>query len=182
MIEKVRFGESVSAVLQGMMEDGWNVLAVLTNVEHGGSLVIPGKNIVSNQGDKYYAQRAAGETATILFHSIGGLRMGSANTAPVKTATDVTTFLAGSGHTVAAGYPKTNDTDADNTGALVDAVTWFYSYTTAEGNVSGIQEGAIVDNITTPTQCVSHFLFAASFSKTSANTLKVFVNHTFNGV
>jgi hypothetical protein len=48
--------------------------------------------------------------------------------------------------------------------------------------VSGIIEGAIVDDRTTPTAALTHFLFAASFNKTSSDTLKVFVNHTMNGV
>ncbi len=181
MIEKVRFGESVLAVLQGLAKDGWNVLAVLEHVDTGNKIIVPGRNIVTNNGDKYYAQKAVGETPTNDF-TAGGLRMGSSATAPTKADNDVTTFLTGTGKVEDATYPKTNDNDADNTGALVDAVSWRFSYGTGEGNASGIQEGAIVDNITTPTAALTHFLFGASFSKTSSNTLKVFVNHTFNGV
>jgi hypothetical protein len=179
MIEKVRFGEDVIAIIGGFIADGWNVLAILDNPAQESRLIIPGKNIVTNDGDTYYAQKAAGEAADDAWV---GLRLGSDNTAPVKTDTDVTTFLAGTGKATTAGYPKTNDDDSDNTGALVDAVTWSFSYTTAEGNVTGIEEGAIVDNLTTPTAALTHFLFAASFDKTSSNTLKVLVNHTFTGV
>ena len=75
----------------------------------------------------------------------------------------------------------TNDSDGDNTGSGVDIVSWRYSYLTTEGNVSGIIEGAIVDDDTTPTGALTHFLFAASFNKTSSDTLKVFVNHEFAG-
>ena len=81
-----------------------------------------------------------------------------------------------------ATYPQTDDQDGDNTGAGVDIVTWRYSYTTAQGNVVDIIEGAIVDNDTTPTAALCHFLFAGIFTKTSSDTLKVFVNHTFTGV
>jgi hypothetical protein len=159
----------------------FNVLAVLGN--QSGQVLIPAANIVTNDGDIYYAQMVCGETPTDDFdHSNAGLRLGSANTAPAKTDTDVTTFLSSSGHALDATYEKTNDGDADNTGAGTDIVTWRYSYTTSEGNVSGIQEGAIVDNRTTPTAALTHFLFASSFSKTSSDTLKVFVNHTMNGV
>jgi len=159
------------------------VVAVLENVKTGRRKIIHGVNIVTNDGDKYYAQMAAAETPTDDFDGASsGLRLGSDNTTPTKSDTDVTTFLSGTDHALDAGYEKTNDDDGDNSGAGVDIVTWRYSYTTAQGNANGIIEGAIVDNRTTPTKALSHFLFAASFNKTSSDTLKVFVNHTFNGV
>ena len=157
------------------------ILAVLRNDTLGMELIVPGINIVTDDGDTYYAQMAGGETPTNDF-SAGGLRLGSDATSPTKSDTDVTTFLATSGHALDATYEKTNDGDSDNTGAGVDILTWRFSYLTSEGNVSAIEEGAIVDNITTPTVALTHFLFAATFSKTSSDTLKVFVNHTFTGV
>jgi len=154
-----------------------NVVAVIER-EDGSEEYIPGANIVTNDGDQYYAEAAVGSPSW----SVAGLRLGTSNTAVAKTDTDVTTFLTGSGKAIDATYPKTNDADTDNTGAGVDIVTWTTSYTTSEGNGTGIQEGAIVDNITTPTKALCHFLFAASFDKTSSDTLKVIVNHQFNGV
>lgn len=157
------------------------VLAVLDGPM--GRIVIPGLNVVTNSGDLYYAQSAAGETPTDDFDAAAsGLRLGDSNTAPTKSDTDVTNFLAGTGHALDATYEKTNDGDADNTGAAVDTVTWRYSYLTSEGNAVGIEEGAIVDNRTTPTDALTHFLFAALFDKTSSDTLKVFVNHNMLGV
>jgi hypothetical protein len=176
------------SVLDGLMADEriqivGRVIAVLENKKTGNKKIIHGVNIVTNDGDTYYAQSACGETPDDDFDAAaGGLRLGSDNTTPTKTDTDVTTFLAGSGHALDATYEQTDDQDSDNTGAGVDIVTWRYSYLTSEGNVSGIIEGAIVDNRTTPTAALTHFLFAASFNKTSSDTLKVFVNHTFNGV
>lgn len=157
------------------------VTAVLRDLRLEREIVIPGLNIVTNDGDTYYAQVAAGEAPDDDF-TAGGLRLGDDNTAPTKTDTDVTNFLAGTGHAEDATYPQTNDGDGDNSGAGVDIVTWRFSYTTGEGNANGIIEGAIVDNTTTPTAALTHFLFAASFNKTSSDTLKVFVNHTMNGV
>lgn len=159
------------------------VLAVLRQPVLGMELVVPGLNIVTNDGDAYYAQMACGETPDDDFDGAsGGLRLGSDNTTPTKSDTDVTTFLSGSGHALDATYEQTDDSDSDNTGAGVDVVTWRFSYTTGEGNVSSIIEGAIVDDLTTPTAALTHFLFAASFDKTSSDTLKVFVNHTMNGI
>jgi hypothetical protein len=159
------------------------VLAILRNELLAAELIIPGVNIVTNDGDLYYAQSICGEVPTDDFDAaVSGLRLGSDNTAPTKTDTDVTTFLATSGHALDATYEKTNDADVDNTGAGADIVTWRYSYLTSEGNVNNIIEGAIVDNRTTPTAALTHFLFGGVFSKTASDTLKVFVNHEVLGV
>lgn len=159
------------------------VLAVLRNELLAAELIVPGVNIVTDAGDIYYAQSAAGETPDDDFNGANsGLRLGGDNTAPTKSDTDVTTFLSGTGKALDATYEKTNDDDTDNTGAAANVVTWRYSYATGEGNTTGIIEGAIVDNRTTPTAALTHFLFAASFDKTSNDTLKVFVNHLFEGV
>jgi hypothetical protein len=177
LVEQMMAGRERQVVITG------TVLAVLRNPELGLELRVPGLNIVTNDGDQYYAQMACAETPTDDFDGASsGLRLGSDNTSPTKSDTDVTTFLSGTGHALDAGYEETNDPDSDNTGAGVDVVTWRYSYATGEGNANGIQEGAIVDDRTTPTAALTHFLFAASFNKTSSDTLKVFVNHEMSGV
>lgn len=158
------------------------IVAVLQNVETGEVRVYEGKNLVGDKGDKYYAQMATDTVVTDNFAAAAaGLRLGSDVTAPNKTSADVLTLLAGTQHATDATYPKTSDNDADNTGAGADIVTWRYSYTTSEGNVTTIIEGAIVDNRTTPTGALTRFTFATVFSKTNSDTLKIFVNHTFNG-
>lgn len=161
------------------------VLAIKRHAWLDLELVIPGLNIVTNNGDLYYAQMSCGESpaSTIDYDgSNGGLRLGSGSTSPTKSSNDVTTFLAGTGHALDATYEKTNDSDSDNTGAATDTVTWRYSYTTSEGNVSGINEGAIVDNRTTPNTALTHFLFASTWAKTSSDTAKIFANHNALGV
>lgn len=155
------------------------IVIVIENQETGEKTIIEGRNIVTNDGDKYYAQKSVDEAPDDTFV---GLRLGDDDTNPIKADTDVGNFLAGTGQTTFSGYPKTNDDDGDNTGAGLDIATWKYYYTTAQGNASGIVEGAIVDDIVTPTAALTHFEFTASFDKTSNDTLKIFVNHTFNGV
>jgi len=113
--------------------------------------------------------------------TIAGLRLGSADTAPTKTDTDVTTFIASTGKALTAGWEKTNCTDTNNSGGGVDIVTWKYTYAAADFTAAAIKEGAIVDNITTPTAALSHFLFAASFAITASQALIVYVNHEFLG-
>lgn len=159
------------------------VLAVKRHAYLDLELVIPGINIVTDAGDIYYAQNAAGEAPDNDFDGANsGLRLGDDNTAPTKSDADVSNFLAGTAHALDGGYEKTDDDDADNTGAGENIVTWRYSYSTSEGNAADIVEGAIVDDRTTPTAALTHFLFGASFTKTSSDTLKVFVNHEFSGI
>lgn len=159
------------------------VLAVLRNPELERELLIPGLNIVTNAGDEYYAESSVAETPTNDFDAAGaGFRLGTSNTAPTKTDTDVTTEDSAGRKATDATYPRTSDPDGDNTGSGNDIVTWRVSYTTAEAIITGIWEGAIVDNRTTPTAALTHFLFAASFNKTASDTLKVFVNHEMLGV
>lgn len=153
-----------------------NVVACISSDK--GDEYIPGANIVTNDGDEYYAGAAVGAPSW----SVAGLRLGTGSTAPTKTDTDVTTFVSTSDKATDATYPKVNDDDVDNTGAGLDVVSWRVTYTTSEANATGINEGALVDSVTTPTKALCHFLFAASFDKTSNDTLKVFVNHSFTGV
>ena len=155
-----------------------NVLAILRN-ERGGTL-IPAHNIVTDDGDLYYAQRAASETPTNAF---GVHELGSAGT-PGKTAIRSGFTVIGSTEKAhAATYPKTNDGDADNTGAGADIVTYLASYTKADFNANGITHGWIT-NVTPAAgeKLLTGYAFAASFNKTANDTLKIFVNHTMNGI
>ena len=176
MVWETTSKKKLRELIKGHQEEGWNVHAVLKCKDT--YIYIAGKNLVTDAGDQYYAESVVGTPSW----TVGGMRLGTGTTAPTKTDTDVTTVLAGSEKAIDTGYPVTNDTDPDNTGAGVDVVTWRVSYGTAEANGTGIAEGAIVDDINTPTKALTHFLFSATFDKTSNDTLKVIVNHTFNGV
>ena len=158
-------------------------LAVLSRAD-GSVERYHGLNVVTDDGDIYYAQMAAGEAPDNEFTtSPAGLRLGDDNTAVDKTDTDVTSFLAGTGHTVDATYPKTDDDDPNNAAdADENVLSWRYSYGTTEGNAVDIIEGAIVDDIVTPTVALNHFLFDGVFTKTAADTLAVTINHQFLGV
>lgn len=198
MKEKIRTKESILVVLTGkrpqkkhqkfmeMLYKFWyfkikknNILAI----KYKGNTVIkciPGKNLVTNDGDLYYAKKAAGE---VPIYSYVGIRLGSSSTPVTKTDTDVTTETSPVSRKLTdVGYPRTDDPDSANTEADVDVVTWRYSYTIEEGNTTGIVEGAIVDDIDDPTSALTHFLFSESFDKTDDQSMKIFVNHGFNGV
>ena len=145
-------------------------------------------NLVTNDGEIYYAKKGAGETpATNEAFSAGRFEMGT--TAYTEAETDAftnfdvstTSKISGSRQTFTAGYPKTNDTaDTDNTGDATDAVSYAVNYSASAWNDTDVEQGCIHDNSSpvSATKLLSVFSFT-SFAKTSSDTLKVFVNHAF---
>lgn len=166
-----------------------NIVAVLGKKE--GKSIVPkwifGKNIVTNDGDIYYAKKSAGETPATNENFIQGrmeLRTGAATPAKGDTYTNVTTPVTASRETISATYPKTNDTgDADNTGDAIDAVSYQHDWTAASFSATAIIGGCIHDNASPvgATKLLTHFDIT-SFNKTTSDTLKIFTNHTVNGV
>ena len=145
-------------------------------------------NLVTNDGEIFYAKQGAGETpATNENFQSGRFEMGT--TAYTEAETDAfTNFdvsgsskISGSRQTFTSGYPKTNDTgDSDNTGDAEDAVSYAVNYAAAAWSDTDVEQGCIHDNASpvSATKLLSVFSFT-SFAKTSSDTLKVFVNHAF---
>ena len=164
-----------------------NICIVKENTLTGEKTWYYAKNIVTNDGDLYYAQSACGETPTSDFGGSDGrmeLRTGAATPAKSDTYNEVTTPVTTSRKAIDATYPKTNDGDADNTGAGTDIVTWRTSWATSDFSANAIIGGCIhvgAGSPTSSTKLLTHFDLT-SFNKTSSDTLKIFVNHTFNGV
>ncbi len=160
-----------------------NILAVRTRERAGFAvekLMIPGSNLVSDAGDLYYAQLGAEEASTNAF---GVHEMQTATTGLIKAANRSDfTAIASSEKAHTATYPKTNDGDADNTGAGTDIVTYLVSYLKADFNDAAITHG-IITNITPGASepILTGYAFAASFAKTADDSLKVFVNHEMLG-
>lgn len=157
-----------------------NVLGVLGS--DAGKMLIPAANIVTNDGDRYYAQRMAAESPTNTFRT---QYVGTSGT-PTKSS-NYSTFsagiIAGSAKTTTAGYPKTDDTDTDNTGAGTDIVTHLAEWAKADFTGTSITIGIITNATPGASEpLLTGYSFAASFDKTSNDTLKVFVNHEALGV
>ena len=145
-------------------------------------------NLVTNDGEIYYAKKGAGETPATNENFLSG-RFEMGTTAYTEAETDTfTSFdvsgsskIANSRQTFTSTYPKTNDTgDADNTGDATDAVSYAVNYSAASWNDTDVEQGCIHDNSSpvSATKLLSVFSFT-SFAKTSSDTLKVFVNHAF---
>ena len=166
-----------------------NVSAVLTH-EDGSQDIYYGKNIVTDQGDRYYASTIVGTLAHVNttgdFRGTGYMRLGTSLTAAAKSDVDVGSFVPLGSVVLDATYPKVSDGDTDNTGAGADIVTWRFTFGTGVGNANSISEAAITSGATgyvggAAGTALTRFLFASTFNKTSSDTLKVFVNHEMRG-
>jgi len=145
-------------------------------------------NLVTNDGEIYYAKKGAGETPATN-ENFGSGRFEIGTTAYTEAETDTfTNFdvggsskIANSRQTFTSGYPKTNDTgDADNTGDGTDVVSYAVNYSASSWNDSSVEQGVIHDNASpvSATKLLCSFSFT-SFAKTASDTLKIFVNHAF---
>ena len=150
-------------------------------------------NLVTNDGEIYYAKLGAGETPATN-EDFGGTGSGTgyfdmSTTAYTEAEADTyneydvsgSGSISGSIQTFTSGYPKTNDTgDTDNTGDATDAVSYAVNYSASAWNDTTVEQGCIHDNSSpvSATKLLSVFSFT-SFAKTSSDTLKVFVNHAF---
>lgn len=156
-----------------------NVVAILRNVKTGEETRHLGHNIITDQGDAFYARRGAGSGDTF---TVAGLKLGSGLATPAKGDNDVGTVIANGSVAVTGGWPKVSDATTGNEGyGSVDSVTWKFDFGTAAGNGT-VAEGAITNTLSAgATACICHFLFGTAFTKTSSDTLTVFVNHNYLG-
>lgn len=161
-----------------------DALLVLENHKTGKVRHIWGKNLVTDEGDKWYAQSACGETPTNTFAS---LYLATANDEadgnPTKTSTYGNfTVHAGSEKAKTATYPKTNDDDGDNTGKGVDIVSWKFEYTTGDGPFVDITHSFIAAASATGTDPILNgYKWAAAWSKDGSTSAKIFANHEMLG-
>lgn len=150
-------------------------------------------NIVTVDGNKYYAEKAANATMTIDFSDTNNrCELQNPATSPTTANTDVYSNIANvitaSRKALTATYPKVSDNDADNLGGGATVVSWDYSWITTDFNTvsaNNIYGGCIHDAGTSPvsgTKLLNHWAFATSFEKLSTDKLKVFVNHTLVGI
>lgn len=198
MIERTAIKDDVIAVLRSEGSRGapmsrvvdTKVVVVLEDGSSGLKRTHVSKNIVTDAGDLFYAQRAVGtnpnhftDGAGVFDGIIEMYNGASASPAKGNNRSNLVGLVSGSAKAMTATYPKINDSDVDNTGAGVDIVTYSVSYSKVEANATNIAD--II--ITNPSPGASepllmHAEFAAPFTKTSNDTLKVFINHTLNGI
>ena len=190
VIEKTRNAEKVIAIIKSEggnkmvikgYKDGLNVLAIVRDKFGNIKNRILGRNIVTNAGDLFYAEMAAGEVVTNAFaNCILGTGAGAEDKG--DDFADVSK-IANTEKAPTATYPMTDDADVDNTGAAVDSVTYKYEWSGADFAAASIVCGAIVVAAASGTDpLLTRFKFGAAFEKTATDTLTLYVNHNFLGV
>lgn len=158
-----------------------DILLVLKNEETGYIKTVWGKNIVTDQGDKYYAQKACGESPTKAF---GYLYLATAGPVSVAKDDDYSDFTVASGSAKyrTDAYPKTADGDGDNTGAGVDIVSWKFEYLTTDGPFTDVTHSFISISGATGSEAVlNSYKWGAAWSKDAATSAKIFANHEMLG-
>ena len=168
-------------MFDGFVPKHQNILAVLRPGGSGGApTLIPGSNIVTSDGDQYYAEASVGAALTNAF---GIHEMASGGT-PGKSAdrSDFTT-IGSSEKAHTGGYPTNDDSDADNTGAGVTVVSYLATYSKSDFSHAAITHGIITNSGPGASEpLLTGYAFSGSFQKTTNDTLKVFVNHALTGV
>jgi len=144
--------------------------------------VTRGRNYVTDEGDQYYAELGAGEAATNFGTPVMSIATASTSTGKSDAEFQDLTIPSGGTQAIDGTYPMTNDTDPDNPGTVgINVITWRTSYATNQGNGT-ITNVAIHESGASGTDpLLNNALFGASFVKSSADTLKVYVNHQFLG-
>jgi hypothetical protein len=158
-----------------------------------------GSNLFTNDGDIYYAKRAVPTYVNVTNENFGTSACVLQNPSTPDTIAKTDAYgqvsspitTTGAVRPLTATYPLTDDQDSDNTGASADAISYRFDWATNQIDTSAgnpITGGAIYDVAQTSpvsaTKILTHWNFTspATFHKTSTDTLKLFVNHTFNGV
>jgi len=166
--------------MQAKSKQRENVTVVIKDAAGKVKGVVKGSNIITNDGDIYYAQKIVGETNTSFEQP--SLVLGTGTSIPSKTDTGVETPIADSDKLLDSGFPQRDNQDPGNTDGGVNTVTWKFSYPLGAVVATGVSEGAIVDNGASPTMALNHFLFSNAFDITDTDQLTVYVNHKFVGV
>jgi hypothetical protein len=173
------------------------VVAVVKGPDGAIKQQVQARNIVTDDGNLYYAQRAALLTvgATISpvptnFTDANGvpdmiMGYGTAGNAPATTSdrSDITSISTGSELALDSGYPLTNDADGDNTGAGTTVCTYHREYAAGVGTDTGIDRVFLTNPSPGASEVlISYAVLSPSVNKAAGDTLKIFVNHTFLGV
>lgn len=145
--------------------------------------IIEGKNLVTNDGDLYYAQKLGFQSDTVTTDfAAGRFVLGTGSYTPVKTSNySNVTAISGSTKAISSGYPTRNDSDTDNTGKAVDSITWKAEWTTSDFSEAAVTRGCISDAAPAGSDPLLAYWTHTSFAKDSSTTLTIWVNHNFLG-
>jgi hypothetical protein len=141
-------------------------------------------NLVTNKGDQYYAERAAGIASPP--GQVTGMQLGSGTTAVAKTGAGaaIVTLVASSLVAIDAGFPTSNGLKS---GATACRIQWKTTWPAGTATATGIAEVVLVNQATgTQTAApasatISRALLSPTVNKGASDTLAVTWNHDLLG-
>ncbi|MBA7586428.1 hypothetical protein ES708_28426 [subsurface metagenome] len=167
--------------MKSKMKINENILAILIGTD-GKKKIIRAKNIITNVGDMFYAQKIVGEPPTHNFQNCV-LGYGTAASHKAYCYAEFWEAIPDSEKAPEPGYPKRNDTDPDNTGAGLKVATYKYIWAGGDFNHAAISEGCITEPSPGDySELLTRWLFEAPFAKTAEQVLVLFINHDCLGV
>ena len=170
-----------------------HVLALLTDEATGEVRSFETENLISDNGDLYYAYRGDPNGSVIpttlftdgTFAGFDGIIeyfTGGSTLTKGMDRSGLGTPVSGSQSAMEAGYPLRDDQTAANTGKGTDVVSYKASYAAGVGTANTIATTCI----TNPTPGASENVlsaadFGATFNKEAGDTLDIYINHQMNG-
>lgn len=139
------------------------------------------RNLITEVGDEYYGERAAGIASPPA--QVSGMRLGTGTTAVAKTGAGaaIVTYVSGSSKAIDGSFP---------TSALSGSsrrIQWKTTWAAGEATASGIaevvitNEGTLTDVAGTAANTVSRALLSPTVNKAAGDTLAVTWNHDLLG-
>lgn len=104
------------------------------------AIIVP--NLITDVGDEYFAERAAGIAAPP--DQVSGMRLGTNNAAATKTGAGaaIGTYVSGSSLAIDGGFPTSSQPGGP---ATARRITWEVTYAPGVATASGIEEAVITN-------------------------------------
>lgn len=139
---------------------------------------IPFRNLITQIGDQYYMERAAGLGS---LPAAAGMKLGTGTTAVAKTG-------AGAGLvTYVSGSHAAFDSNTSSLNGSARRITYVSSWAAGVATAIGLAEAVIVaeaslqDSTSVAAECISRILFGSTFDKGAGDTLELTWHHEFEG-
>lgn len=142
------------------------------------------RNLITDMGDQYYAERAAGIAGPPA--QVTGMQLGTGATAVAKTGAGaaVVAYAAGSAHALDGGFPTSSQPGGAGTARRIQ---WKCTWAAGEATVNALAEvvlinQAVATNAGAPAaNTISRALLSPTVNKGAADVLVVTWNHDLLG-
>lgn len=183
LVDLMRIGGYAEPVADAAGIHGWGV-AALYNEDMALKELDLFNNLITNVGDEYYAERAAGIASPP--NQVTGMRLGTGVTAVAKNGIGgaIVTYVTGSNKAIDATFPTSNNTQS---GAVACRIQWKTTWAAGEATANSISEVVITNetpltNVAgTAANTISRALLGTVVNKAAGDTLAITWNHDLLG-